>query len=237
MIDAATFARSYNAFWQANTPTCEHFVRRLNLNGLERFEPPMPKSDTTNRAVIAEYAFSLFVERRMQEFAGKKRLSPDRIKELAWRATKKRLLPFVSSGLVLNRRFDAAQRREVDEITSSLEDFFTSPGRQLMLRPIFRGCGFVDASEGDVIFGNTVFEIKTVDRPFRSSDVRQVVTYAALNLASQQFEIHNIGLFNPRGGQYCDIELGFVCSEISGRPEQELLATVIQAISSGEISR
>ena len=106
-----------------------------------------------------------------------------------------------------------------------------------MLRPIFTGCGYVNASEGDVIFGETIYEIKTVDRQFRGSDIRQTITYAALNFAMGNFDIGYVGLFNPRRGQFCEFELDYVCGEISGVPTQALLATVIQAISSGEISR
>ena len=118
-----------------------------------------------------------------------------------------------------------------------LRKFFEAQKAAIILRPTFKGCGFVDASEGDVISGKTVFEVKTVERPFRSNDIRQVVTYAALNFASKQFEIANIGLYNPRRGLYCDLELDYVCSEISGRPAQELLSLIVQAQSSGEMSR
>lgn len=237
VIDAATFATSYNAFWHANTPTCEHFVRRLNMDGLERFEPPMAKSSTSNRAVIAEFSFSLFVERKRNDLAGGERRPDDAIEEAAWLMAKMRLAPYVNQGLTLDRKFDEDERREVVEILRSLVRFFTDPNRRLVLRPTFSGCGFVDASEGDVIFGETIYEIKTVDRPFRGSDIRQTITYAALNFAAGQFDIGNIGLINPRRGQFCDIDLDYVCSEISGRPAQELLATIIQAISSGGISR
>jgi hypothetical protein len=128
------------------------------------------------------------------------------------------------------------ENREVAEISSSLSRFFNA-SKPLIPRPIFAGCGYVDASEGDAIFGSTLFEVKTVERPVRSSDIRQTITYAALNAASNQFDIQNVGLFNPRRGLYCDIGIEHVCSEISGRPAQELLAIIIQAISSGEISR
>lgn len=237
VIDAATFASSYNAFWHANTPTCEHFVRRLNLDGLERFEPPLAKSGTSNRAVIAEYAFSLFVERMSDSISGGERKSNKAIEDAAWLAVKMRLSPYVNQGLDLDRDFDEDERREVDQISKSLIRFFTDRNRQLVLRPIFSGCGFVDASEGDIIFGKTIYEIKTIDRLFRSSDIRQAITYAALNFASGQFYVENIGLFNPRRGQFFEVNLDYVCSEISGRPAQELLATIIQSISSGEISR
>lgn len=183
--------------------------------------------------MIAEYAFSLFVERKKAGLAGKFAT----VEDAAWQATEIRLRPYAKQGLELTREFDADERREVDEISSRLSRFFTQPNRQLLLRPRFAGCGFVDSSEGDVIFGGTLFEVKTVERLFRSSDIRQTITYAALNLASSQFAVNNVGLFNPRRGLFCDINLEQVCSEISGRPGPQLLALVIQAISSGEISR
>ena len=237
VIDAATFANSYNAFWNANTPTCEHFVRRLNMGGLEQFEPPMARSSTSNRAVIAEYAFSLFVERKRDSILGGERRPDNVIEEAAWLAAEMRLAPYVNQGLTLNRNFDEDERREVVTISRSLVRFFTDPNRRLVLRPIFLGCGFVDASEGDVIFGETIYEVKTVDRPFRGSDIRQTIIYAALNFAARQYNTGNIGLFNPRRGLFCDIAMDYVCTEISGRPAEELLATVVQAVSSGEISR
>lgn len=238
MIDATSFANSFNAFWHAYTPTCEHFVRRLNLDGLNRFERPMPKSGTSKRrALIAEYAFSLFIEEMKDNVVDGEGRSGDAIKEAAWLATEMRLAPYVRQGLELNRNFNEDESHEINEISNRLVRFFIEPNRLPVLRPRFSGCGFVDASEGDIIFGQTIYEIKTVDRPFRSNDIRQTITYAALNFASGQFEIRAVGLYNPRRSQFCDIDLDLVCSEISGRPAQELLALVIQAISSGEISR
>ncbi len=237
MIDAASFAISYNAFWNDFAPTCEYFVRRLNLEGVERFEPPIGKSSASKRAIIAEFAFSLFVERKKNNIPGIKKKPENVIQEAAWLETEKRLAPYAVEGLNLSRDFDKDESDEVDAIAKTLFRFFTNDGRELILRPMFSGCGYIDASEGDILFGDTIYEIKTVDRLFRSNDVRQVITYAALNFASKQFSIENIGLFNPRSGQYCEIPLEHVCREISGRPAQELLAAIIQAVSSGEISR
>ena len=238
MIDAATFANSYNAFWHAYTPTCEHFVRRLNLSGLTRFAPPMINSGTSKRrALIAEYAFSIFVEQATRA-SGKEKLEVgESVEDAAWRAAEVRLRPYAYEGLELNREFDEEENREIVEISTRLYRCFSDPDRLAVFRPIFSGCGFVDASEGDVIFDRTIYEIKTVDRPFRSADVRQALTYSALNFSSEQFTIENVGLFNPRRGQFCKMELTDVCSEISGRPAQELLAIIIQTISSAGISR
>ena len=96
MIDAATFSTSYNAFWRAFAPTCELFVRRLNLDGYERFEPPMAASKTVGRrALIAEYAFSLFVALIEAEIDGNL-LSDDELQAIAKRQSQARLIAYAS---------------------------------------------------------------------------------------------------------------------------------------------
>ncbi len=238
MIDASTFANSFNAFWNAYAPTCEHFVRRLNLDGVERYQTPMTVAKHSGRrALVAELSFSIFAEKVTSVSNGANGKAVRSIENAAWLAAKKRLLPYARQGLDLTRKLNKAERSEVNELSSRLERFFGAQKSAIVVRPNFNGCGFVDASEGDVISGKTVFEVKTVERPFRSNDIRQVVTYAALNFASKQFEITNIGLYNPRHGLYCDLELDYVCSEISGRPAQELLSLIVQTQSSGEMSR
>jgi hypothetical protein len=238
VIDASTFALSYNAFWHAHTPTCEHFVRRLNLGGLERYFAPMSEvAKTKRRALIAEYAFSLFVERR-GDVSTLADLSAGSRAKRAWAEATRRLAPYSVQGLDIETPLDDDENKEVAEIADRLSRVFDF-SKTVVLRPTFAGCGYVDASEGDVIFGSTLYEIKTVDRPVRSSDIRQTITYAALNAAatSDRFEILGIGLFNPRRGQLCDIEIEHVCSEISGRPSQELFEIIIQTLSSSGISR
>jgi hypothetical protein len=197
-----------------------------------RFEPPMAPSEThKRRALIAELAFSLFVESIAQP------QGEIGIENRAWAATELRLAPYVKQGLNLNREFSSDERREIDEVARSLSKFFEVPKHTVIARPVFKGCGFVDASEGDVIRDKTIFEIKTVERPFRSSDIRQAIAYAALNFSSEQFQIQKIGLFNPRRGLYCDIDIDEVCAEISGRDSHDLLALIVQSMSSEGMSR
>lgn len=234
MIDASTFAISYNAFWHSAAPMCEHFVRKVNIGGVERFDVPMaPSATAKQRALIAELAFSIFVETA----ASPRSSNRVEIEKAAWEATERRLKPYVRLGLELSRELNSEARGEVDEILRRLKQFFVLRPGGLMLRPMFSGCGFVDASEGDVIANSYIYEVKTVERPFRGSDVRQAITYAALNYASGQFEVLGVGIVNPRRGQYYEIGLEEVSVEISGRPAEDLLSVVARAISSGEISR
>jgi hypothetical protein len=235
VIDAVTFAHSFNAFWNDCTPMCEHFVRWLNVGGLERFQLPMARSESTRRSLIAELAFSLYVERLQAEEA-----KSDELMEAAWQSTERRLAPFVNRGLDISRNLNQEEMRDVQHIARSLMAFFTRDdegARALILRPLFAGCGYVDSSEADVIHDGTLFEIKTVDRSFRGVDIRQLMTYCSLNFASSQYTLEKCGLFNPRTGLFYVSDIETVCREISGKSADELFSSVIRAISSGELSR
>ncbi len=233
MIDATTFASSYNAFWNEIAPTSEHFMRRQNLE-LERFAVPMDEVKTRRRAVIAEYAFSIFYESWLSKNTKK---SQEQLTADAWKQTVRRLKPFLEQNLDLSIPSDADEKKEVSEIFQRLSNFFVKEHSPQQIRPIFKGCGFVDASEADVLAASTLFEVKTVERSFRSADLRQAITYAALNHSSKEVEISKLGLINPRRGVFFEIPLNEISMEISGRTADELLSTIVQTISSGEISR
>ncbi len=234
MIDAATFSSTYNAFWNDVAPTLEHFVRRLNLEHVERFAIPLKSSETKRRALIAEFAFSIFVEnsRKNQKLDEK-----DKRYAEAWMQTVRRMKPFLGQGLDLEEPLSDEEQNEVEDLVDRLALFFVGQFPVDMLRPIFRGCGFLDASEADIYFNDTLFEVKTVERAFRGSDLKQLLSYAALNRASADKVIARLGLVNPRLGISFSMNIDEISREISGRSSEELLSIVIQTVSSGEISR
>lgn len=234
MIDAATFAGEYHAFWQTSTPTSEHFVRRMNLDGVERFELPMPNSKTTDRAYLAEFAFFLFVQSKQ---AQAQHVSKEDLWAQAKKETDAKMQHYARQGVRIVDQFTNEQREEVGEISKRLSFFFGLRQSPLHLRPKFNGCGYIDRSEGDVISQTTIFEIKTVSRKFRSSDIHQALTYSALNFCSSQHKILRLGLVNPRAGLYFEEDIDKVCQGVSGKPSQELLIDIVDAISSGDISR
>jgi hypothetical protein len=193
--------------------------------------------NASNRnALTAEYAFSLFAAGvDVAELKTKPSLGQD---SSAWAEAVRRLRRYATSGLDLESALTSDESEEVSEILRRLGGCFPrARGQFLIARPLFSGCGFIDASEGDVIREKTIFEVKTVDRAFRSVDVRQLITYAALNYAAPRYVVESVGLFNPRRGIVCELDLESVSEEISGRPAGELLSTIVSSISSGDISR
>jgi hypothetical protein len=98
-----------------------------------------------------------------------------------------------------------------------------SSGNSIEVSPVFPGCGIIDECVGDVYFSNSLYEVKAGARLFRSIDVRQLLTYAALNKAAPRRSLTEIGLFNPRSGVAFTAPLEEICVEVAGLKADELL--------------
>lgn len=107
----------------------------------------------------------------------------------------------------------------------------------IICRPEFKGCGIVDKCEGDILIENTLYEIKAGERPFRSIDLRQVLTYLALNRISESVGIDSIGVVNPRVGISFEMSVDEFSFEISGRDAVSLMDSIVYGMSSGDVSR
>lgn len=230
MIDVVKFSTAFTAFWSMATPTCEHFIRKLNLHLYQIYDAPMRDTKTTHRAFIAEYGYALFVSRQKSN----KNDQESNIK--AYQAAQSRLSPFQGEEGV-PKEINIHQGKEIKEIENRLNLFFSGRGCIIKTRPLFNGCGFIDRSEGDVICEKSLYEIKTVERTFRSNDIRQLITYCALNSIQKDYDIENIAVFNPRRGTFFEISVDEVSQEISGKSSFDLFDDIIQEISGGGISR
>ncbi|TBW34518.1 hypothetical protein EYW49_18195 [Siculibacillus lacustris] len=231
MIDASSFSSRHNAFWSNYTPTSEHYVRRINLEYAERWSPPLDKPMVPIRAaLVAELAFARVCAKLSD-------IQADKIENIALADARRRMRPLLQDPLTLDHSITPEEDSQTSHMERILHSFFISKKKRIITRPVFAGCGYIDTSEGDIVIGGCLYEIKTVDRPFRSMDVRQLITYCALNNQSKQFDITNIGIINPRRGLYFEASVDAVSYEISGVSIQNLYDFIVHAISSGDISR
>jgi hypothetical protein len=234
LISETKFSGYFSSTWRSLTPTMEIFVRKINLELYEREFPSMISNvSPSRRGFVNEVAFQLFVETMKIPFltteGETKAVSAAR--QLMLRIEESR--PSDTSPLNTDEMLDAKEQLR------RLKIFFKneSKGAALELSPAFTGCGIVDSCNGDIYFDDVLFEIKAGDRNFRSIDLRQVLTYAALNYAESKKKIDYVGLFNPRVGISFSIGLDELCLEVSGHPASHTLSEIIRVISSGEISR
>lgn len=238
MISEVTFAREFTAFWRTTTPNMDGFVRRLNGLYDRDFLPMDAATSASRRSFINEVAFEVLC----QEFQAGTLGLPGEIGDFSIGAA----VAEVRASAVKNDRdgdyatdLSQAERLDVLEQVSrlNLRLILGKDHSSITLKPIFLGCGIIDKCQGDILVGKSLFEVKAGERSFRAIDVRQVLTYLALNYARLRYKITNIGLVNPRVGVSVELPVDELCYQVSGLDVTALLGAIAYTISSGEISR
>lgn len=180
-MSAEEMARKRPSYWRELAPRMESFIRAMNL-GIERFSPPIPAEvPLERRAFVAELAFSLF---RDQAVSGSRdhdssvRQVTQQIARLSGRSRSTIAEPS-------NDELDQA-----NQLADRLIKFAEERGRvsKLTVDPAIPGCGIVDRAAADLMIHrkrrrffrqeveeHALYEVKAVDRPFRSEDVRQLL--------------------------------------------------------------
>jgi hypothetical protein len=241
LISGSTFCKLYSSFWREVAPTTDLFIRRLNLGQYERDFPEIEAPTApSRRGFINEVAFELFCRSiRRNERWPSVRPSTEQANSAAHDVQSSVSRRERERGSEFDTQLLSEEIADIAEQHDRLMRVFTFYylGATILPEPNFRGCGIVDTCIGDLLVATTLFEVKAGDRFFRSIDVRQLMTYAALNHVSHQYEIKKAGLFNPRVGIRVEIDLEELCFEISGKKSVELLTEISLALSSGEVSR
>lgn len=238
MMSERYFVRAFSSFWRDTMPLIEILVRDINLNLYERVAEPIDSaSHPERRALINDLAFEAFSE-NWNASAGIERLE-DSIAMLSVKIFEK-VRRFES---VDQDTFSMPTQQEMDEalqLARQLHSFtynHSRDGLKVTTKPRFPGCGLMDECEGDIIIGNTLYEIKSGDRPYRSVDLRQLALYCALASLTSQHTIRSIGLYNPRRGTYYTAELNNFCIRVSGIGPSEMLGRILSCISGLGISK
>jgi hypothetical protein len=233
MISERKFSSSYSSFWNQLLPIADSFVRRLNLE-CERFAEPIESAitvDRDRRAVINELGFRLFKEKAISgEISSDKLISI----EQNVRAYIERLAPRVNKLTALSK----AELIESEKLAASLSLYFDKPDfSTIQFWPLFKGCGQLDACKADIIYDTKLIEVKAGARHFRITDIRQIITYLALNFYSQQYQLANIALVNPRTGKEYECTIDTLIESCSGRKPVDIFSDVIDFVSTEEGSR
>jgi len=235
MISEIVFVRDYTSFWRTISPLSEDFVRHINMHVLDRYEAELiTKTVTSRRAIINEIGFELFctcyetgstsdhiIAHEIHNIANK---TSSYISSLRTRAPK------------FESQLSEEEIEEAKKIGERLLNFFQN-FNTVILRPKFPGCGQLNSCFGDIIADDTLYEIKSGGRPFRSIDLRQLVLYLALNRLSPEYNVNNLALYNPRQGFHFVMSQNEFALQFSGLSSEELCHKIEYELISCDLVR
>jgi hypothetical protein len=110
------------------------------------------------------------------------------------------------------------------------------PGKAVTFGPQFQGCGFLNAAEGDLGIHETLIEIKTTTRRVSGRDLRQLITYLALDAGAGLHRWSKIAIFNPRRGTLHLAEIDALLLRVSGgKPRVDVLRELVEFVQATEL--
>ena len=207
MISDRQFAEQFSGFWNQCLPfLTPKVVAEMNMHGVPMpdsrgfvAKPLAPTEGSVNNDLVAETGFGIFAAAVQTGKSVYSIRNDPLLKQVSESAVERISLHRSAEGKVGVKRL-----RGIDEsmaIATRLEDFFEDEGAgEIEIQPRFKGCGVLDSCYGDLLKGNTLYEVKCVERNLRSIDIRQVLAYCSLNYQSQQFDITEVCIVNPRRG-------------------------------------
>lgn len=229
MISERRFASAFTSFWNQSLPRADAYLRRINgtYNQYLGEIDSLGHVDRDRRSIVNELGFRLFKEGwEKQDITNQliHDLSSDVQKYIAAIARRK--------DDVILMPPSAQEISESKEIAKSLSDFFSpTKNKTLLFWPEFPGCGIIQKCKGDILHGNTLVEVKSGDRTFRITDLRQVLTYCCLNFVSRKYDLRFIILLNPRRGIFYETSIDQLVSACAGVSAVDFFADMIAFIS------
>jgi hypothetical protein len=234
VISERQFSTLYTSFWSTAMPLGDAMVRAMNLR-LERFAEPLDAaSPTTLNGFVNELAFRLA---ESSYSAGSPSIDTTFVHAIypTTEAYIMRLPRAVVPGNATERAMAGQDALALAE--TLLATIRHGSGKEpVCFRPKFSGCGIHDDCEGDILIGEELWEVKSGDRQFRLTDVRQILIYCALNHFSMKHGIKRYRLVNPRVGVMASGMVRDLSSNGAGCEPQTLFEEIIDFLSLQEVS-
>jgi hypothetical protein len=238
MISEVEFATNYTSVWRLLTPNSESVIKRINQSVLTLSRRGTVWSRPERRAFINEIAFHMFALSLSGVDGAATRYSE--LMPLAIAEARRKQELYADSRSLDIAEPSLLEMTEAYMLYRRLRSFrfrVYPPGGPIHLAPEFKGCGILDKCEADLIVGDLLIEVKAGDRNFRSTDLRQLLTYCALNYVENGYQIRRIALLNPRRAIYFTTELETLCLQLAAKSPSELLSDIVYFLSSGDLSR
>tara|TARA_R110000772_G_scaffold60775_3_gene137144 strand:+ start:10197 stop:10937 length:741 start_codon:yes stop_codon:yes gene_type:complete len=231
MISEITFSKKFTSFWNEILPNSKNYVRLINGGLLEPiYEPFDEAARKKNTALVNVIAFSMLRELCNKEQTLDQLGSIQYFKSHHFERLLEKDLSYLSKfsyGAECSLPLSIEEKTQASQLFRQMYVRYVAQNSSSKIDPKFDGCGFINESYGDLISDDKLIEIKSGERRFNLTDLRQVLIYLVLNHYSKQpFNISSIELFNPRMGIAFAEEVENFCLNISALNSQELFSEI-----------
>lgn len=218
MISERDISEKFSAIWKQNLPLMTPgFMRVFNEAQIMKINSePIPTGEDIRYDIVAEISFNLahistVEEKTVEEIIADKNRFEKIISNTAksiWTTGN-----YTENDLKL-------EKLEIQEIikicNNTLEFIKLVKEKDIKFEPKLKGYGFIPDLTADLSIDDTLYEIKTVNRNFKSSDLKQLFIYLALRQVSETQNWKYAGLYNPRKGTYCKFNVKSLIYNLSG---------------------
>lgn len=242
MISDKQFSEDFSGFWAGCLPfLTPQAVAQLNLRGTSMpagngfvVKPLIGSSPNSNSDVVAEAAFGLFATAVQRKVTVVSVTRDGLLLESVIAGAVQRISAYRAFGNAVNP-VAAPSVADATELAIRLENYFSAKEfSTLAVQPRFKGSGILNSCYGDLLCDDCLYEVKMVDRNLRGVDLRQVLTYCALNSQSQQAVINSVAILNPRRGIIFQFNLDELAHYACRKTAAELFHEIIGFLGSFE---
>lgn len=227
MISSTQFAGSHHSFWTDCFPALEGYVRLVNAGAYDRtFDVLYWAVDPSRSALVSEVAYCLC-------------RSPSLTDDDALAEAKIRLsnLPGVSVDDAPLSIVEVKAARKLSHRINVMIRGVVGSGFALSFDPVFIGCGLLGHARGDVRSTNVLIELKSVDRTFRTTDFRQLLTYVLQDRCRGGSTLTHIALVNGRRGISFIASIADLINDIAGSTLSNIESKFLAAVGAAGASR
>jgi len=218
MISERDIAEKFSVIWKQNFPLLtSNYIRVFNETQIEKINRfPVLTNEKVRYDLISEAAFNLSEIVNVTNGTAKEILSnSQKLNELIagtanviWKSGK-----YSNDELIINE----FEKDEIFKICNNIIEFINTVKKEsIYFKPCLKGYSFIPDLVADILIDDTLYEIKTVNRNFKSSDLKQLFLYLALKQTSKSENWKYAGLYNPRKGTYCKFSVKKIVYDLSG---------------------
>lgn len=246
MISERSFAASFSSFWTEFFPMLTpSFVSMVNDGYKKNLRDecgvplnPIPKNPYIKDAsVVSEFAFYLVKISLNKKSNIEKIFSNEKLRKQAECMALKIISQYEGNSEYRRRPMTKIELDEGRKLALNYQNFLEGrgKGRSIEFSPIVPGAGFLSQCKADLSIGDTLFEVKTVNRNLAGKDVKQLIVYLALQSATGNRRWSKAGFLNPRKAVYHEFFVDDIVYRMSGKSAIEVFQDLISYVCTHDV--